>query len=393
MLGGSIGEAGVVHKRRRLVTRACVEVVFLTDIITPYLTAVLERVAGRADLTVLFCSRTGTRGMDWTVDLPFRHEVIGGLTIRRRGLDATDYYLSPRIIAALHRARPRAIISSGFSVPTVYAVLYGRPHRVPVIIQSDGTSGSEAHLGSEQRLARYLLHRFAAGAVANSEASARRFVEIGFRPECVFRAPHAIHIEPYWRVAERRPPARAATMRLLCVGRFIPRKGGSWLLRAVAQARRTGAEVELVMVGVGPEEATLRSLAVDLGVPVTWRGFVDQPDLPQLYADADGFAFPTLEDPFGIVLIEAAAAGLPLIASPFGGATEDLVRDGVNGFVVNPTDTLGMAAAIGRLAREPELRTRMGHRSHELTLARTPEASAAGYMEAVEAALAMGGSR
>ena len=98
-----------------------------------------------------------------------------------------------------------------------------------------------------------------------------------------------------------------------------------------------GADIRLIMAGVGPEETRLRSLAGALGISVTWRGFVDQPDLPRLYAEADAFAFPTLDDPFGVVLIEAAAAGLPLVASPFGGATEDLVRDGVNGFVIDPT--------------------------------------------------------
>jgi glycosyltransferase involved in cell wall biosynthesis len=393
VLGGSIAEGRRANTGRRQRTGARLRVAFLTDIVTPYLAAVLEWLSVYTDLTVLFCSRTGTRGMDWTVDLTFRHEVIEGLTIRRRHLDATDYYLSPRILAALQRARPQAVVSGGFSVPTLYAMIYGRARGVPVIIQSDGTSGSESRLGPEQRIARQVLRRFASGAVANSEAAARRFVEIGFPAARIFRAPHTIRIEPYWSIAEQRPKARDGPLRLLFVGRFIPRKGCHWLLPAVAQARGAGADTRLIMAGVGPEEARLRSLAGGLGLPVTWRGFVDQPDLPRLYAEADAFAFPTMDDPFGVVLIEAAAAGLPLIASPFGGATEDLVRDGVNGFIVDPSQTTAMAEAIARLAREPTLRTRMGRRSYELTLGRTPEASAVGYVEAVQAALALAGRR
>ncbi len=101
-----------------------VRITFLTDIVTPYMVVALDALARVADLTVLFCSQTGTRGMDWHIDLPFRHKVIGGLTISRD--DATDFYLSPRIAGALLRSRPQAIISGGFSVPSLYAALYGR---------------------------------------------------------------------------------------------------------------------------------------------------------------------------------------------------------------------------------------------------------------------------
>jgi glycosyltransferase involved in cell wall biosynthesis len=174
---------------------------------------------------------------------------------------------------------------------------------------------------------------------------------------------------------------------LLYVGRLIPRKGCEFLLRAAAQAQRDGADIHLTLAGVGPEQARLETLAADLGIAVSWAGFVQQPDLPALYRQADAFAFPTLDDPFGIVLLEAAASALPLIASPYAGATEELVRDGVEGFVVDPRDTDGFAAAIARLAASPELRARMGRAAHEATRSRTPEASAEGYLGAVQAAM------
>lgn len=363
-------------------TPARIRIAFITDIVTPYLVTVLASLAERVHLTVLFCSWTGTRGMEWSVDLPFRHEVIEGPKIRRR-TDASDYYFSPRIASALHRTRPQAIISGGFSIPTLYAALYGRVRGIPLVIQSDGTSDSEKHLRIEQRLSRRFLRRLAWGAAANSEPAARRFVEIGFPSERVILTPHAIRIDPYWEVARSRPDASRGPLRLLSIGRLIPRKGCEWLLRAAAEARGHGVDVELTIAGAGPDERLLKGLAAQLGVPVTWRGFIDQPELPKLYADADAFAFPTLDDPFGIVLIEAAASGLPIVASPFAGATEELVREGVNGFVIDPTDTVAMAAAIARLASEPELRDGMGKASYALTQGRTAGVSATRYLEAV----------
>jgi glycosyltransferase involved in cell wall biosynthesis len=142
-------------------------------------------------------------------------------------------------------------------------------------------------------------------------------------------------------------------------------------------------------VGSGPEEPRLRELAADLGLgtDVEFRGFVDQPELAAVYAEADIFAFPTLDDPFGIVVLEAAAAGLPVVASPFGGATLDLIEDGHNGFVIDPNDIVGWACALTRLADDPSLRQRLGSRAHQVTLTRTSAHAAEGYVEAVHSAL------
>ena len=366
-----------------------IRIAFLTDIATPYMAAVLDALARRAHLTAVFCSHTATRGMDWQLEMSFAHEVVGGVTIRRRRRDATDFYLSPRIVSALHRARPEAVISGGFSIPSSYAALYCQVRRIPLLIHSDGTAASEAGIGRAQLAARRALRLLAWGAVANSAPAAARFAELGFPPRRVLRAAHAAQVQPLWRVAADRRYGSQGPLRLLSVGRLIARKGLEPLLRAVAQARRDGVDVELTVAGSGPDGQRLRALAAELAVPVRWLGFVDQPGLARVYADADAFAFPTLAgDPFGIVVLEAAAAGLALIASPRAGATEDLLTDGANALVVDPDDTGEMAAAIARLAGDPQLRRTLGLAASSATRERTPAACAAGYLSAVQAALA-----
>jgi glycosyltransferase involved in cell wall biosynthesis len=382
------GEANGDSGRRSAVTD--VRVAFVTDIVTPCTTAALEALAPQAQLTAVFCSHTGSRGMAWRSDdkIRFRHEIIEGLTIPHPSRDGTDYYMSPRVLAAIWRARPQVVISGGFSIPTLYAAAYSRVMRIPLLIQSDGTSHSEARLRLEQRMTRRALRRLAWGAVASSAPAVRRFVEIGFPPGRVFRAPYTTRLEPLWRVAEGRAVRQDGPLRLLSVGRLIPRKGCEWLLRAVGQAQRGGTDVHLTMVGTGPEETRLRALADELEIAVSWRGFIDQPDLPFAYRDADAFVFPTLDDPFGMVLLEAAASGLPLIASPYAGATEELVRDGIEGFVVDPRDTAAMADSIARLGAFPELRAKLGHAAQATTRDHTPQATAADYLGAIEAAVA-----
>jgi glycosyltransferase involved in cell wall biosynthesis len=361
-------------------------VVFVTDIVTPYYVAVFEALARLVELTVVFASRSSSRACDWNIgELGFRHFIVGGAALRGDDPDAMNYYLSPRILSAVARERPDAIVCAGFSVPTLYAAAYAVPRRVPFLIHSVGTPHSERVRSRAQRLSRALLLRLASAAVANSGQADERFRQLGVRPERIFRAPHSTNVAAFWPVAQGRP--ERSGLRILTVGRLIPRKGLDYLLDAVARASAGQSGIRLTLVGSGPEEQALRARAARLGIDVEFRGFVDQPALPAVYREADVFAFPTLDDPFGIVLLEAAAAGLPLVASPYAGATGDLVRHGEQGFIVAPQDVEGMAEAFLALARDPALRRRLGKAAHRGTLARTPEAAAAGYAAAISASL------
>ncbi len=369
------------------------KVAFVTDIPTPYMLEVLRGLASLVELTVVFCSRSGSRGMPWSAseDLPFEYRVIDGLTLRRSSPtgspDHPDYYLSPRILAALERLRPDALISFGFSVPTGYAALYGRIHGAPLIIYSDGTSYYERGLGRHQLAARALLLRAASACVAKSGPAVERFIELGALPERVFLAPHSSTLETLWPVADRRRYEPREKLTVLTAGRLVPHKGVDLLLRATAEAAGGGSRIRLVVVGRGPEENRLRGLAAELGLEVEFAGFVDHGEMPARYAEADAFAFPTLDDPFGIVLLEAAASGLPLIASSRAGATWDLIRDPEEGLIVDPEDTGAFAAALRDLAGSPERRKGLGRRARAATHGRSPIDSARGYATAIEAAL------
>jgi glycosyltransferase involved in cell wall biosynthesis len=366
-------------------------VLFITDIVTPYATTVFTALSRLVDLRVLYCSQTGTRAMEWQLaqPLPFEHAFLGGPVLRRRGPYGSDYYLTPRVLTELARTRPAAIVSAGFTFPTAYAALYALARRTPLVIHSDGTSHSEHAIMRSQRAARRVLLRVAAACVANSSPAADRFRELGVADDRLFIAPHSADLGPLRRIAERRSYDRAE-LRLLTAGRLIPRKGIDRLLRALARARAEHPHIRLTVVGSGPEEARLRLLARELGLDaaVEFRGFVDQPQLPACYEQADAFAFPTLRDPFGIVLLEAAASGLPLLASRLGGATGDLVRHGESGLVADPYDIGAMAAALVALATDPGLRQRLGRAAHAATLSRTPEATARGYLAALDRVLA-----
>jgi glycosyltransferase involved in cell wall biosynthesis len=367
-----------------------VRLVFVTDIMTPYMAAVFGALAERCNFRVVFSAEAGSRGTEWAFadGFPFAYDVVGGLKLGRT--DNIDLHVDPRLLRALGRARPDAIVVPGFSAPSAFAALYARWAGAGLVIHSDGTLFSELGLGRAQRLARRVLIPQAGACVANSGPAREPFLQYGVHPDRIFRGDHTTRMQPLWDAARRRNGhgGDERALRLLNVGRLIPRKGLDRLLEAVALARAEEPGISLRLVGSGPSEDELRAQAARLGLDVGFGGFVDQPALPGVYADADAFVLPSRMDPFGIVALEAAAAGLPLIGSRYAGATGELVREGETGHVIDPDDVPGMAAVLVALARDPERRRRMGRAAHEATLHRTPEAAAEGYLAAARLAAA-----
>jgi glycosyltransferase involved in cell wall biosynthesis len=147
--------------------------------------------------------------------------------------------------------------------------------------------------------------------------------------------------------------------------------------------------VSLTIVGSGPQDAELKALVQSLGVPgIRFAGFVDQDELPAYYAAADVFVFPTLADTYGIVLLEAAASGLALIASTQAGATLDFVKDGEDGLIFTPPDEHALAELIAKLADCPELVQDLGRAACNVARLRTPDRTAEKYVSAIMSVLA-----
>jgi glycosyltransferase involved in cell wall biosynthesis len=175
------------------------------------------------------------------------------------------------------------------------------------------------------------------------------------------------------------------------VGRLWAGKGLTYLLDAFRQLQRAClGETTLLLVGDGPDEEMLReSCQAESAGNVVFAGFYQADQLPQLYAAADVFVFPTLGDPFGLVVPEAMACGLPVIATNASGEIHGRVEDGINGFIVRPADTQDLVERMTLLARDPGLRTRMGEASVGKVVGQTPDVWAESFERAVDRILSM----
>lgn len=160
---------------------------------------------------------------------------------------------------------------------------------------------------------------------------------------------------------------------VVCVSRLMPRKGQDVLVRALPQIRRAVPDVALLLVGGGPARARLAKLAAAHRVSdhVVMTGSVGHEQLPEWYGAGDVFAMPCRErlggldvEGLGMVFLEAAACGLPVVAGRSGGSV-DAVLDGTTGRLVDGTDVHEVATVITGLLADPALAATMGARGRQ----------------------------
>jgi len=211
--------------------------------------------------------------------------------------------------------------------------------------------------GSVGRMIERLTMRLPDGIVAISQKTRIDLIRRGkVRPERIDVIPVGIDLERIVKIA----PARESTD-VLFAGRLIHEKRVDLLLNAIAVAKKEIPTITCAIIGDGPERRMLEDLAVKLGVEenVIFTGFVDQDGLTAYMKASKVFVLPSIREGFGLVIVEANACGLPVISMRHDmSAVRELVKDGVNGFLVNDISAREIAEAIIKLVRDDALRER-----------------------------------
>jgi glycosyltransferase involved in cell wall biosynthesis len=173
--------------------------------------------------------------------------------------------------------------------------------------------------------------------------------------------PEPIDLAEWRRRFAAAPPRPSASPTVLAVARMYPRKRLEDLLRAAAALRARIPEVQVRIVGEGPESARLRGLGEQLGLAgtVTFLGAVTRQALAVEYSRADCFCLPTVQEGFGIAFTEAMAAGLPIVACR-AAAVPEVVEDGRTGLLVSPRSPEELAMAMEKVLSSAALRRELG---------------------------------
>ena len=369
-------------------------VLLFTNTVAPYRLPLFQRLAQEVDLHVLF-ARSREADRRWTVALEayrFHRTFLPHRTLR---LGKATQVFHPGLLAHLRR-HPFDVAILGDNRQTALSglliVLVARLRRRPWIVWTGITSGEERVARSARALQRLLaryrrrLFRRAAAVVAYGTATRRYLVEMGVPESRCFAGTQVVPAEQLPPpLADRAALGVAGKRVVLSVSYLVPRKGLDLLIRAFR--RVAGPEDRLILVGSGPEEAPLRALAGD-DPRIRFPGYLEGGHKTAWYAAADLFVLPTLHDPWGLVVNEAMAFGLPIVTTDAAGCAPDLVQD--NGLIVPAGDEGALADALARLLSDEPLRRRMGARSREIIAGYTVDWAGQTFLRAIHHALEQG---
>ena len=265
------------------------------------------------------------------------------------------------------------ILAKACGIPTVFA-LHGLlteeagtflGPEYPLRFGADGASAAlhtpRFLIGALVRTYRWIAPHWGA-VVANSRAHLVRAVEAeNFDPAGIRLIPHGVDLP---RSQPTPLPTREGPPRLLFVGKLEKVKGPDLLLDALAVLQREGRRVSLAIVGGGSLEGELRDKASRLGAHnISFHGALPHREVPALLEESDIVVVPSRYESFGIVVLEAMAAGRPLVATAVGGIPE-IVSSPRNALLV-PADPTAIASAIRELIDRPDLRAAMSRANVE----------------------------
>ena len=294
--------------------------------------------------------------------------------------------VTPGLVPALLRLRPKAVISNNFSTWTLASLMLG----FPTIVFWEGTPHTERTVKPWRARLRRGMVRHSRAFVANGKLSKQYLVEgLGANPDLVFEGGMGPELPPP-NLARSMPRDRPAgsPLRFLFVGRLVRLKGGDTLLRAAAALKeRVGPDMpfEVWFQGDGPEWAPLERLTRNLGLKthVTFLGSTLAHEVWRSYAQTDVFVLPTYQDNWPLVIPEAMFMAMPILLSHHAGSTVDLIMEGQNGYTFDPADHEQLAERMETYLRNPDSVRRHGVKSRELAGRYTPERVAESYINAL----------
>ena len=308
--------------------------------------------------------------------------------------------VGPRLLMRFVRAPEDVIVVYELGLVGLCAGLskaLRRRRSVVSLVEGDyqhlGRTGTAGFKLPVRRLAARLVDAF----VANNELAVRYVAG-------TLKVPPERIVEGWWlaglppELEPSLPPGAApvpdGTPLFVCAGRLIPAKGVDLLIEGVAAYRREFGPCMLWVIGDGPDRASLADLARRLQVEesVAFLGPVDHAGLKGALQACQAFVFPTLQDFIGRVAVEALTTGTPVVVSPMTGAVGTIVRDGVNGIVVDPRDARALAAAMRRAA-DPAASGALREGVRRMNAPLVPDAAAAAVLRAVALARGRGGQK
>lgn len=316
--------------------------------------------------------------------------------------DAPVSEMLQRLHQALDEHRPATVAIVGWSFKwSLGALAWCLKNGVPAILLSDSTAISNTRRWHKEVIKRQLMKLYSVALVAGGPQ--RDYVaSLGMPQDRIFRGWDIVDND-FYRVRSDAARANATQLRtdlqlperyFISVSRFVEMKNVERLVEAYASYRKAaGAKAwKFLLIGDGPLRPKVIELQqrFNLGSDLILPGWKQTPELPAYYGLAGTFVLASTREPWGLVVNEAMASGLPVLISNRCGCSKDLVSEGRNGFTFDPLDVAGLAALMARVAEaDPNIRNSMGEASRRIIAEWSPEVWAENLSSASRLALSL----
>jgi glycosyltransferase involved in cell wall biosynthesis len=367
--------------------------VIITEIIAPYRIPVFNALAQHPeiDLSVIFLAKTDPLNRQWRVyaeEIKFSYDILPSWRTR---LKKYNLLLNKKVVDALRRAKPDTIICGGYNyLASWQALRWARWNHIPFLLWCESTANDNR---AGHRIVESLKKNFfnkCDGCIVPGTAAGEYARQMGVTREHTFMAPNAVDNDLF---ASRANDARQNALRIkgeldlparyfLFAGRLVKSKGVFELLEAYGSLNENlRSQFGLVFAGDGPLRPELQRIAKSICPGnVRFAGFVQRDELASYYGLADCLVFPSHSDPWGLVVNEAMACGLPVISGKSAGCAADLVKS--NGRPIDSRNVGQLAHAMEELATDADLRRQMSRESLKIIQNYSPEICAAGIAQA-----------
>lgn len=326
---------------------------------TPYRDPFWNTVAQqpRVELDVFYCYAKG-EDRPWEIDWPFRFraEVLPG----RAWFGQHNGYWNPSILQKLRATPYDAIILGGYNHLTMLAAAwYARRHRIPYYIMCESYLRQPRPWWAKVVKGPVLrrLFKAASGGLPTGTLAKSYLIHYGIAQHRICLVPNSPDIDSLMQASrsyhsmDKRELKRLLGLGpdpvILFVGRLLPLKNVDKLIAACELLAR-GLSPQLVIIGSGPDENRLQSIARKSSGKVRFVGFVSPRELPRWYSAADVFALPSYDETWGVVVLEALSCGCPVVVSDMVGSGPDVINRPEIGSIVPVNDVHSLAEALKR---------------------------------------------
>ena len=265
----------------------------------------------------------------------------------RKKYDTRHIYIPEGIGKDLSAINPDVVIGWEYNPTAVRCLLWCKFHGKKYISLTDGTLYSERNINSIQRITRKIIIGKCDASIASSTKAKEKLLKWGLDPNKIFVSLLTVDIDKIRTI--KHDPKQG---RLLYVGSMIERKGLDLLVSAL---RYVDDDFQLRIVGNGTdkeiEELKTRIKNANLEDSIVLCGYKEGRELLEEYQKAQVFVLPTREDCFGLVLLEALCAEVPIISSKYADGAYDVIDEGKNGILVDPYDSKEFGRIIQKVLK------------------------------------------